>query len=40
MSSTRLNDRFSLRLCTQVHRMTNADIDEVVSAILTARAEG
>jgi glutamate/tyrosine decarboxylase-like PLP-dependent enzyme len=40
MSSTRLNDRFSLRLCTQVHRMTEGDIDEVVSAILTARAEG
>ena len=36
ISSTRLNDRFSLRLCTQVHRMTDADIDEVVAAIVDA----
>ena len=34
MSSTKLRGRFSLRLCTQVHRMTEADIDEVVAAIV------
>jgi len=36
MSSTKLRGRFSLRLCTQVHRMTHADIDEVFRAILQA----
>ncbi|HUF28296.1 MAG TPA: pyridoxal-dependent decarboxylase [Gemmatimonadaceae bacterium] len=36
MSSTRLHGRFSLRLCTHVHRMTEVDIDEVVQAITTA----
>jgi glutamate/tyrosine decarboxylase-like PLP-dependent enzyme len=35
-SSTRLRERFSLRLCTQVHRMTEADIDEVLDAFLEA----
>jgi len=35
-SSTRLRGRFSLRLCTHVHRMTEADIDEVVDAIAEA----
>ena len=35
-SSTRLRGRFSLRLCTQVHRMTDADIDEVVAAMTEA----
>jgi glutamate/tyrosine decarboxylase-like PLP-dependent enzyme len=40
ISSTKLRGRFSLRLCTQVHRMTVADIDEVLSAIFDAdRAE-
>lgn len=33
MSSTKLRGRFSLRLCTQVHRMTEADVEEVVAAI-------
>jgi glutamate/tyrosine decarboxylase-like PLP-dependent enzyme len=33
ISSTRLRGQFSLRLCTQVHRMTRADIDEVFAAI-------
>jgi aromatic-L-amino-acid/L-tryptophan decarboxylase len=33
ISSTKLRGRFSLRLCTQVHRMTEGDIDEVMSAI-------
>ena len=33
MSSTKLRGKFSLRLCTQVHRMTEADIDEVMSAV-------
>jgi glutamate/tyrosine decarboxylase-like PLP-dependent enzyme len=36
MSSTRLRGRFSLRLCTHVHRMTHADIDEVFRAIVDA----
>lgn len=36
MSSTKLRGRFSLRLCTHVHRMTDADIDEVYEAILEA----
>ncbi|HEY2031906.1 MAG TPA: pyridoxal-dependent decarboxylase [Myxococcales bacterium] len=36
ISSTRLRGRFSLRLCTQVHRMTEADIDEVLAAIFEA----
>jgi aromatic-L-amino-acid decarboxylase len=35
-SSTRLRGHFSLRLCTQVHRMTDADIDEVVGAMAEA----
>jgi glutamate/tyrosine decarboxylase-like PLP-dependent enzyme len=35
-SSTRLRGRFSLRLCTQVHRMTEADIDEVLDAMVEA----
>ena len=35
-SSTRLRGRFSLRLCTHVHRMTDADIDEVVAAMAEA----
>jgi glutamate/tyrosine decarboxylase-like PLP-dependent enzyme len=33
MSSTRLRGRFSLRLCTQVHRMTTSDIDDALDAI-------
>ena len=36
ISSTKLRGRFSLRLCTHVHRMTDADIDEVYEAILEA----
>ena len=36
MSSTKLRGRFSLRLCTQVHRMTEGDIDEVFDAIVAA----
>ena len=36
MSSTKLRGNFSLRLCTHVHRMTDADIDEVYEAILEA----
>jgi aromatic-L-amino-acid decarboxylase len=36
ISSTKLRGRFSLRLCTQVHRMTEADIDEVLAAIFAA----
>jgi aromatic-L-amino-acid/L-tryptophan decarboxylase len=36
ISSTKLRGRFSLRLCTQVHRMTEADIDEVMAAIFDA----
>jgi len=36
MSSTKLRGKFSLRLCTQVHRMTEGDIDEVMSAIVGA----
>ena len=36
ISSTRLHDCFSLRLCTQVHRMTEADVDEVLAAIVEA----
>jgi glutamate/tyrosine decarboxylase-like PLP-dependent enzyme len=36
ISSTKLRGRFSLRLCTQVHRMTDADIDEVYEAIVEA----
>src|SRR5215831_1191977 len=35
-SSTRLRGRFSLRLCTQVHRMTEADVDEVLDAMADA----
>ena len=35
-SSTRLRGRFSLRLCTQVHRMTDADIDAVIAAMTEA----
>lgn len=35
-SSTRLRGRFSLRLCTQVHRMTESDIDDVVGAMTEA----
>jgi glutamate/tyrosine decarboxylase-like PLP-dependent enzyme len=34
MSSTKLRGKFSLRLCTHVHRMTDADIDEVYQAII------
>ena len=34
MSSTKLRGRFSLRLCTQVHRMTETDIDDVVATIV------
>ncbi len=33
MSSTKLRGRFSLRLCTQVHRMTEPDIDDVLEEI-------
>ena len=33
MSSTKLRGQFSLRLCTQVHRMTEADVEEVVALI-------
>ncbi len=36
ISSTKLRGKFSLRLCTHVHRMTDADIDEVYEAILEA----
>jgi aromatic-L-amino-acid/L-tryptophan decarboxylase len=36
MSSTKLRGKFSLRLCTQVHRMTEGDIDEVMSAVFEA----
>ena len=36
MSSTKLRGKFSLRLCTHVHRMTDADIDEVYEAVLDA----
>ncbi len=36
ISSTKLRGRFSLRLCTHVHRMTDADIDEVYEAIVEA----
>ena len=35
-SSTRLRGRFSLRLCTQVHRMTEDDVDEVLDAMAEA----
>jgi len=35
-SSTRLRGRFSLRLCTQVHRMTEDDVDEVLEAMAEA----
>lgn len=34
ISSTRLRDCYSLRLCTQVHRMTEEDVDEVIAAIV------
>jgi aromatic-L-amino-acid decarboxylase len=40
ISSTKLRGRFSLRLCTHVHRMTEADIDEVHEAIVQALREG
>jgi glutamate/tyrosine decarboxylase-like PLP-dependent enzyme len=36
MSSTKLRGQFSLRLCTQVHRMTEEDIDEVMAAVFEA----
>jgi glutamate/tyrosine decarboxylase-like PLP-dependent enzyme len=36
ISSTKLRGQFSLRLCTHVHRMTDADIDEVYEAIIDA----
>jgi len=36
ISSTKLRGQFSLRLCTHVHRMTDADIDEVYEAIVEA----
>jgi aromatic-L-amino-acid decarboxylase len=39
ISSTKLRGRFSLRLCTQVHRMTESDIDEVLAAIIEAADE-
>jgi len=35
-SSTRLRGRFSLRLCTHVHRMTEDDVDEVLDAMAEA----
>jgi aromatic-L-amino-acid/L-tryptophan decarboxylase len=35
-SSTRLGGRFSLRLCTHVHRMTEGDVDEVLAAMAEA----
>jgi len=35
-SSTRLRGRFSLRLCTQVHRMTEGDVDDVLDAMAEA----
>ena len=38
LSSTRLRGRFSLRLCTQVHRMTTADVDAVIEEIVRSRA--
>ena len=34
MSSTRLRGRFSLRLCTQVHRMTEGDIEQVIDELV------
>lgn len=37
MSSTKLRGQFSLRLCTQVHRMTDADIEAVVAELVSAR---
>jgi glutamate/tyrosine decarboxylase-like PLP-dependent enzyme len=37
MSSTKLRGRFSLRLCTQVHRMTDVDIEAVVAALESER---
>jgi aromatic-L-amino-acid/L-tryptophan decarboxylase len=40
MSSTKLRGRFSLRLCTQVHRMTEADVEAVVAAIEREAALG
>ena len=39
MSSTRLHDRFSLRLCILNSRTTAADIDSVVDAILETGSE-
>jgi len=36
ISSTKLRGRFSLRLCTQVHRMTEVDIDDVMAAVFDA----
>ena len=36
ISSTQLRGRYSLRLCTHVHRMTDGDVDEVIAAISEA----
>jgi glutamate/tyrosine decarboxylase-like PLP-dependent enzyme len=33
MSSTKLRGKFSLRLCTQVHRMTEQDVEAVLAAV-------
>ncbi len=38
-SSTRLRGRFALRLCTQVHRMTEDDVDEVLLAMADGLAQ-
>ena len=40
MSSTKLRGRFSLRLCTQVHRMTERDIEEVLEVVRLAAHAG
>src|SRR5512146_814277 len=39
MSSTKLRGRFSLRLCTQVHRMTEEDVEAVLDAVFRVTAE-
>ncbi|HSQ32276.1 MAG TPA: pyridoxal-dependent decarboxylase, partial [Gemmatimonadaceae bacterium] len=38
ISSTKLRGQFSLRLCTQVHRMTEGDIEDVVGLIQSEAA--
>ena len=39
MSSTKLRGRFSLRLCTQVHRMTEADVEAVLREVVRVEGE-